>query len=88
MEEFWRQCMSMMMGSGGVIMMLLMILFWIAVLVVLVLAIRWLWQNTGGFGIGEKREEALRILDRRFAGGEISREEYEDRRRVLGQGTR
>lgn len=33
-----------------------------------------------------ERSRALEILDERFAGGEIDREEYEQRRRVLESG--
>ncbi|MFQ6017096.1 MAG: SHOCT domain-containing protein [Kiloniellaceae bacterium] len=63
-----------------------MFLFVAAVVVVAVLAIRWL----GGFGHGPSPHAApgkppLDILRERFAGGEIDREEFEERRRVLGE---
>ncbi len=45
MHEFWRMCSDMMMGSGGVLMMGAMVLFWLAILVFVVLSIRWLWRR-------------------------------------------
>lgn len=36
-----------------------------------------------GYDRGEGRESAREILDRRYASGEISKEQYEDMKRVL-----
>lgn len=88
MREFWDACMNMMMGSGGALMMLLMVLFWVAVIVLVVLGIRWLLRQQRGAGTGTGTEragggDALRILERRYAAGEIDREEFEERRRAL-----
>ena len=67
---------------------LMMILFVAAVVVVAVLAIRWL----GGFGHGPTAsphaapaKTPLDILRERFARAEIDREEFEERRHVLGE---
>jgi len=76
MEEFWRACMNMMMGSGGVLMMLVMILFWLGVVALVVLAIRWLWRQQAGSD-PRSAEEPLEILRRRYAAGEIDQEEFE-----------
>lgn len=84
MEEFWRACMNMMMGSGGVSMMLFMILFWIGVVVLVVLGIRWLWRQQDGRRAGPG-EDSAEILRRRYAAGEISEEEFERRRRSLDE---
>jgi len=60
---------------------LLMIVFWTAVITLVVLLVRWL--------VGTPREQspskpsAIEILEERFARGEIDREEFEERRRVL-----
>lgn len=62
---------------------LMMVLFWAAVITLVVLLVRWL------AGPGTTREQrpykssAIEILEERFARGEIGREEFEDRRRVL-----
>lgn len=63
---------------------LMMILFWNGIILVIVLAIRWL-------GGGSSRSTAtaaagktpLDILRERFARGEIDKEEFEERKRLL-----
>lgn len=45
MEQFWRACMEAMMGGGGGVMMLGMILFWVALLALAALGLRWLWRR-------------------------------------------
>ena len=62
---------------------LMMILFIAAIVVLVVLAVRWL----GGAGGGPPRalqSRALEILKERFARGEIDKQEFEERRRALG----
>lgn len=84
MEEFWRACMNMMMGSGGVLMMLVMVLFWVGVAALVVLAIRWLWrQQVGRHPRGA--EDPLETLRRRYAAGEIDQDEFEARKRSLSE---
>lgn len=41
-------------------------------------------QGSAGGDGGPRAESAREILDKRFARGEISREEYEDMKKVLG----
>lgn len=53
-------------------------LLWLALLVLIVVAIIRLWPK----GIGG-RDEALEILRKRYAQGEIDKDEYEQRRRDL-----
>ncbi len=64
---------------------LLMLVFWVAVIVLVVLAVRWITDrgddaraSTRGGG-----DKALDILKERLARGEIEPEEYERRRKVL-----
>lgn len=63
---------------------LMMIVFWGGLIVVAVLAVRWL-----GGGSSHKQNEpsnrgnALEILRERFARGEIDKEEFEERKRLL-----
>ena len=59
------------------------ILFIAAIAIAIVLVIRALGGGPAGRGGGRS---ALDILDERFARGEIDREEYEERKRVLGGG--
>lgn len=67
-------------GAWGIGMMLMMFVFWAVVIVGIVLAIRWL--------VSQGREPrsadtALDILRQRYARGDISREEFEAKKRDL-----
>jgi len=61
----------------------MMILFWGGIILVIIFAVR-------GFGGGaprhpepSKRNNALEILNERFARGEIEKEEFEERKRLI-----
>lgn len=84
-EGFWHP----MSGWGWGHMMfggIMMLLFWAAIIVLVVLLVRWL---TGPHAHGQdappKRSSALQILEERFARGEIDKEEFEERRRLLSE---
>ncbi len=66
-------------GASGVVMMLMMVAVWGLAITAVVVAVRWL--------VGQRREpgrdRAPDILRERYARGEISREEFEARRRDL-----
>ena len=74
-------------GAGMIIGPLMMLVFLAAAVAVIVLVVRWL----GGGRRHERRvrreggRTALEILEERYARGEIDREEFEERRRVLGR---
>jgi putative membrane protein len=76
-------------GTGWMIVMMpMMLLFWGAIIV----GIAWLIRGAGrGWSAsGEDlaaREDPMEILDRRFAEGAISVEDYSARRKVLLNGT-
>lgn len=80
---------GMMGGWGGPGMFLgpmFMILPLAVVIVIVVLAVRWLagpWQAAGPLPPGRT---ALDILSERFARGEIDQTEYEAKRRLISQG--
>lgn len=57
------------------------ILLWGLVIVGIVVLARWILDRLGGRG-----ETAMQILDKRYARGEISREEYEKMKREVGGG--
>lgn len=64
-------------GSGWWwVMMVFMAIFWIAVIGGVIRLIVWLANRTRT-AVGEGRESPLDILKRRYASGEINREEYE-----------
>jgi putative membrane protein len=68
-------------GAWGMAMMVMMLLFWGVVIVGIVLFIRWLM----GQAREPQRDTAMDILRQRYARGEITKEEFEARKRDLGQ---
>lgn len=57
---------------------------WIVLIViVIVLLVLLLTRRSGPTDTSVRGDEALRILEERFARGEIDREEFEERRRTL-----
>ncbi len=64
-----------MMGAG----LLFMALFWVLVISGVVYLVRWLM----GQGIAGRPESGLEVLKKRYARGEISKQEFEDMRRDL-----
>ena len=65
------------MSSG---MWILGLIFWILILVGLILLIKYLWEGAGTKRMGES---ALEVLKKRYARGEISKEEFEDKKKDL-----
>jgi putative membrane protein len=64
-------------GSGwGIFGALFFVAFWTFVIILLVGLVR-------GRGRGPTRSSALRVLDERYARGEIDREDFLERRRIL-----
>ena len=66
-------------GAWGIAMMLMMLVFWGLVIAGIAVGIRWLVRSTGD----SWPDAALEILRQRYARGEISKEEFEARRRDL-----
>jgi putative membrane protein len=66
-------------GAWGIGMGLLMLLFWGAVIVGIVVGIRWLVSQ----GKVSQSDTALDILRQRYARGEINKEEFEAKKRDL-----
>ncbi len=67
---------GMMDGYGGYGMWFLWLVFWILVLIGLAILIRYLWM-------GRREESALETLKKRYAKGEINKEEYEEKKKDL-----
>ncbi|HSE86783.1 MAG TPA: SHOCT domain-containing protein [Candidatus Binatia bacterium] len=57
----------------------MMILVWLLIVVAVVVAVRWLMRQ----GKESQSDSALEILRQRYARGEISREEFESRKKDL-----
>lgn len=65
-------------GVMGYGMLIFGFIFWLLVLIGLVLLIKYLWE-----GGGRKEESALEFLKKRYARGEISKEEFEEKKKDL-----
>jgi len=64
--------------------MIMITAFWLLVLLGLALAVRWLWRVGSVIGmVPPKEESALEILKKRYARGEIGKEEFEAKKRDL-----
>jgi putative membrane protein len=76
-----------MMGWGygmGWFWTIIMVVFWIAVIVGIIFLIKWLVISTGAGGRAARLEDsALEILKRRYARGEINKEEFEEKKKDL-----
>lgn len=70
-------------GWGGWLWSGLMMLAFLATIAAVVVV---LLRRTGSDSRGEDRRDPARILDERFARGEIDEEEYRARRKVLREG--
>lgn len=68
-------------GMG--ISMLFMLLLWIIVIVGIVFVVRWVLEQTTTRQGGHREDSALDILKKRYARGEINKEEYEEKRKDL-----
>lgn len=64
-----------MMGGGYWILGLI---FWILVIIGLVLLIKYLWE-----GGSVRKDSAIEILKKKYASGEISKEEFEEKKKDL-----
>jgi putative membrane protein len=69
-------------GWGGMIFGPILMIVFIALIVgAVVLVIR--WTGLGGSAVAGGANKARQILDERFARGEIDKDDYEERKRVL-----
>ena len=79
---------SGMMGSWGYGMMgwfgpIMMLVFWGLIILALILLIRWLWGISQSKTEVKGSESPMDILKRRYASGEVDREEFEQKKRDL-----
>lgn len=68
-------------GGWWILMMVGMALFWVSIII----GIAWLVRRSSGWP-DERRETPLEILERRFAEGAMSADEYHERREVMTSG--
>ncbi len=67
-------------GWMGIGMLILGLVFWILVIAGLVLLIKYLWE---GSGAKRQTESALDLLKKRYARGEITKEEFEEKKKDI-----
>jgi putative membrane protein len=69
----------------GWLWMVMMGLFWVALIIAVIFLVRWLLLSTGSRGREPLREEPpLEILKKRYAKGEIDKQEFEEKKKDLG----
>jgi putative membrane protein len=71
------------MDGGMGIWMLFNMVFWILVIIGIVLLVVWIARMAGKGERSKVEESALDILKKRYARGEITKEEYEERKRDI-----
>lgn len=62
-----------------------MIIFWGVIIWAIIALVRHFAGRNSDWHMKSKENEALRILNERYARGEISKEEYEERKAVLNK---
>ena len=68
----------------GILGMVFMLVFWVLIIAGIVLLVRWLVeQGRPGSASGPGGESALDILKKRYARGEIGKEEFEAKKKDL-----
>jgi putative membrane protein len=68
---------------GGWLGPLIMVVFWALIVVGVVFLVRYLVRQGRGAGGAGREDSALEILKRRYARGEIDKDEFEAKRRDL-----
>ncbi len=71
-----------MMYSGSWLWMIIPVVFWILIIVGIVFLIRWIVRSSRTMH-GKYDDSALEILKRRYAKGEINKEEFEQKKRDI-----
>ncbi len=70
-------------GGWGLFGIFHMLLWWVLLVLVIVVLVRWL-AGGGSRRYGDSSDRAIDILRERYARGEISKEEFDARKRDLG----
>tara|TARA_R110000787_G_scaffold9030_4_gene31725 strand:- start:766 stop:1089 length:324 start_codon:yes stop_codon:yes gene_type:complete len=74
----------MMWGGGWAMGLAMMLLFVAAIVLLVVFIVRWLSPGISSGERGNAGKSALAILEERFARGEIEKEEFEEKKRLIG----
>jgi len=58
-------------------------IFWVLILVGIIALVIWVIQRSDAVNVAPQKESALDILKKRYARGEIDKEEFEEKRKLL-----
>jgi len=70
---------------GGGMWMFFHYIFWLLVVIAVILLIVWIVRQTSGREVARGGETALEILKKRYARGEISKEEFESMKKDISE---
>ncbi len=73
----------MMWGGGWFLGPIMMLIYLVILVVVVVLMVRWLWPSGLPGRFEGRPKSAITIREERFARGEIEKEEFEEKKRLL-----
>lgn len=87
MMEFGGRGLGMHGFAGGIAGGLFMFVFWIVLIILIAVGIRWLVTSTGttpsNQGLSHERETAMDILNARYAKGEVDTAQFAERKKAL-----
>ena len=83
----WHHGYGMMDGFGGSWMMGIGLVFWLLIIAGIVVLVVWAVRTASGRGTGSTPQgvDALEIARRRYASGEISKEQFEQLKKDFGR---
>jgi len=70
-------------GFGSGYGMFFGMIFWVLILIGIIALVIWAIQRSGGAGVAPQQESALDILKKRYARGEIDKEEFEEKKKLV-----
>ena len=81
----WGWHYDMMGGGWGIFMFIFMLLFWGLIIAGIIILVRFIFPALGSRGAGDTKtsEDAIEILKRRYARGEIQKTEFEEKKKDL-----
>lgn len=71
------------MDGGMGIWMLFNMIFWILLTIGIAFLVIWIVRRSGGAEVSNSGESSLEILKKRYARGEITKEEFEEKKRDI-----
>lgn len=79
-HEYWG---NMGMGFGYGVGWIIQLALWVLIIVAIIWLVKWAMKETHARDHKKREDEAVHILRERYARGEISKEEFKERRQEL-----